>query len=237
MKLWVLLLMGLLLFAFFVIVRRWHDFSMLFTIAIGFAVNANIYNGITMPVYLGNIKFSIDSILYTGFTFTVIICAYEYGVRKAKILTSSTVAAVLLSAAIEFLAHLSSNGYSDAILINLFGYFSSSVGTVVGVWIALALYEKIKDRMNLYLLVTILVLVISIFNSAFYHAYYLFATGNVDGFGYIVLGSYLGKFYSIILGLIGFYINRHFWIPMGLMDKYQKNKKDDIEGQDDGTNK
>ena len=230
MKLWFLLLMGILLFAFFVFARRWHDFSMLFTIAIGFAVNANIYNGITMPVYLGDIKFSIDSILYTGFTFTVIICAYEYGVRKAKILTYSTIAAVLLSAVIEFLAHLSSNGYSTALLINLLGYLFSSIGTFVGVWLALIIFEKLNNRLNIYFLVFILVLVISICNSTCYHTYYLLATGNVAGFGYIVLGSYLGKFYSIILGLIGFYINRHYWIPIGLMDKYKANKKEDIEG-------
>ena len=164
MKLWFLLFLGIILFAFFVLVRRWHDYSMLFTIAIGFAVNANIYNGITMPVFLGNIKFSIDSILYTGFSFTIVICAYEYGVRKAKILTSSTIAAVLLSAVIEFMAHLSSNGYQTDYLINLFGYLASSVGTFLGVWFALFIFEKIKDKMNIYIIFILLILIIIIFN-------------------------------------------------------------------------
>ena len=221
MKLWFLLLLGIILFAFFVIVRRWHDYSMLFTIAIGFAVNANIYNGITMPVYLGDIKFSIDAILYTGFTFTIIICAYEYGIRKAKILTFSTIAAVLLSAVIEFMAHLSSNGYNTEYVINLFGYVSSSVGTFTGVWLALIIFKKLKDKVNIYLIFIILVLLISVFNSAFYHAYYILTTGNIDGFGYIVIGSYLGKLYALVLGLIGFYINTHYWIPLDLMDKYK----------------
>ena len=227
MKLWFLLFLGIILFAFFVLVRRWHDYSMLFTIAIGFAVNANIYNGITMPVFLGNIKFSIDSILYTGFTFTIVICAYEYGVRKAKILTSSTIAAVLLSAVIEFMAHLSSNGYQTDYLINLFGYLASSVGTFLGVWFALFIFEKIKDKMNIYIIFILLILIISIFNSAFYHFYYLVVTGNVDGFGYVVIGSYLGKLYALILGLAGFYINTHWWVPLDLMDKYKKEKVED----------
>ena len=231
MKFWFLLLLGIRLFAFFVIVRRWHDYSLLFTIAIGFAVNANIYNGITMPVYLGNIKFSIDAILYTGFTFTVLICAYEYGVRKAKILTSSTIAAVLLSAVIEFMAHLSSNGYETDYLINLFGYVSSSVGTFIGVWLALFVFDKIKDKINVYILFVILVLLISVINSMFYHVYYIIVTGNVEGFGYIVLGSYLGKLYAIILGLVAFYINTHYWIPLNLMDKYKKEKAED-DGND-----
>ena len=227
MKLWVLLLMGLLLFTFFVVVRRWHDFSMLFTIAIGFAVNANIYNGITAPVFLGNIKFSIDAILYTGFTFTIVICAYEYGVNKAKILTSSTIAAVLLSAVIEFMAELSSNGYDTNYLINLFGYVSSSAGTFIGVWVALHLFNRWNGKMNIYLMFVILIMIISVTNSAFYHLYYIFATGNVDGFGYIVLGSYIGKLFAIVLGLIGFYINTHYWIPLDLLDKYKKDETEE----------
>ena len=227
MKLWFLLVLGIILFAFFTLVRRWHDYSMLFTIAIGFAVNANIYNGITMPVILGNLKFSIDAILYTGFTFTIIICAHEYGIRKAKILTLSTIAAVVLSAVIEFMAHLSSNGYNVEYVINLFGYIASAAGTFVGVWLALSIYKKIRYNVNIYFILIILVLLISIINSAFYHAYYLLTTGNTDGFGYIVLGSYIGKLYAIALGLIAFYINTHFWIPLDLMDKYHEGKSEE----------
>ena len=196
---------------------------MLFTIAIGFAVNANIYNGFTAPVFLGNIQFSIDSILYTGFTFTIIICAYEYGVRKAKILTSSTIAAVLLSAVIEFFAQKSTNGRGGDYFINLLGYISSSLGTFIGVWVSLFVFEKMNNKkINIYIIMVLVVLLISIFNSAFYHIYYLIATGNFDGFGYIVLGSYIGKFYAIILGLFGFFINTHYWIPIDLKEKYQK---------------
>ncbi len=233
MKIWFLIIVAIILFAFFTVVRKWHDYSMLFTIAIGFAVNANIYNGITSPVFLGNIKFSIDAALYTGFTFTVIICAIEYGIRKAKILTSSTIAAVLLSAVIEFFARLSVNGYQQDIVIDLFGYFSSSLGTFVGVWISLYCLEKLqKKNVNTYLILTILVLLISVFNSMFYHIYYLLATGNVDGFGYVVLGSYIGKLFAVILGLIAFYINTHYWIPVNLINKYKKPKE---EGNTDGS--
>ena len=235
MKIWFLIIVAIILFAFFTIVRRWNDYSMLFTIAIGFAVNANIYNGITSPVFLGNIKFSIDAILYTGFTFTIVICAYEYGVKKAKVLTSSTIAAVLLSAVIEFFARISVNGYQTDILIDLFGYIASSFGTFVGVWVSLFCFQKLQEKkVNIYIILSMLVLMISIFNSLFYHVYYLLVTGNVHGFGYIVLGSYIGKFFAIILGLISFYINTHYWIPINLLDKYKKPKEeekiDGIEG-------
>ena len=136
-------------------------------------------------------------------------------------MTFSTIAAVLLSAVIEFMAHLSSNGYSTEYVINLFGYVSSSIGTFTGVWIALIIFKKLKDKVNIYLIFIMLVLLISIFNSAFYHLYYILTTGNIDGFIYIVIGSYLGKLYALVLGLIGFYINTHYWIPLDLMDKYR----------------
>ena len=232
MNIWFLCILGVVLFAFFVLVRRRYDYAMLFTIAIGFAVNANIYNGITMPVYLGNLRFSIDSILYTGFTFTIIICAHEYDVRRAKVLSSSTIAAILLSAVIEFFAKVSSNGYDISYLINLFGYVSSSFGTFIGVWIALFIYGKMKGKISIYFIMIILVTIISVINSVFYHTYYILVTGNVEGFGYIVAGSYLGKLYATALGLIGFYINTHYWIPLDLMYKYKKIKKGDLDERD-----
>ena len=73
MNIWILIGIAIFLFAFMTFARRWHDYSILFTIAIGFAVNANIYNSSTNPVYVGNIIFAIDSILYVGFTFSVLI--------------------------------------------------------------------------------------------------------------------------------------------------------------------
>ena len=160
----ILLLIGLLLFVFATFIRRWHDYVMLFTIAIGFAVNANIYNSITTPVMFGNFKLSIDAFLYTGFIFTVLVCANEYGTRKAKILTSSTIAAVLLSASIEFLSKVSSFEYTNQFLINLFGYVASTTGTFIGIWISLFIFEKLKGKVSVYLLFIIFVLIISVFN-------------------------------------------------------------------------
>ena len=111
MYIWILIGIAIFLFAFMTFARRWHDYSILFTIAIGFAVNANIYNSSTNPVYVGNIIFAIDSILYVGFTFSVLICVKEYGMKQAIVLTTSTIAAIIVSAAIELFAHISSDGY------------------------------------------------------------------------------------------------------------------------------
>ena len=221
MNIWFLVLIAFLSFAFIAFIRKWHDYSLLFTIAIGFAVNANIYNGITAPVVCGNIVFAVDSILYTGFMFTVIICAREYGVRKAKILTSATIAAILLSAVIEFFAKLSSVGYSYSLIVQLLSYFFSAIGTFAGVWLMLFIYKKFDEKnVNVYLNFTLCVLIASIVNSAVYYGLNALISGKIANFWWILAGSYIGKIVSILLGLLVYFINTHFWVPNDLKEKY-----------------
>ena len=220
MDLWFLAILGILFFALLTLCRRWYDYAILFTFAIGFAVNANIYNSVTVPVKFYNLIFAIDSILYTGFTFTVIICAKEYGIRKAKILTSSTIAAVLLSALIELAATISSNGFDALYFKQFFGYIASAVGTFIGIWVMLYIFDKLNNKnANIYLTFFICVLTSSIINSTIYYSYYLIAYQNTTNFLYILLGSYIGKLYAIILGLISYAINKNLWIPLDLKEK------------------
>ncbi len=225
MDLWFLALIGILFFSLLTFCRRWYDYAMLFTFAIGFAVNANIYNSSTAPVYFYKLVFSIDSILYTGFTFTVIICAKEYGVKKGKILTSSTIAAVLLSALIELFASISSSGFDVAFIKQFFGYVFSAIGTFIGIWVMLYIFEKLeKKNINIYLTLFMCVLISSIINSTIYYSYYLIVYQNTNDFIYVLLGSYIGKLYAIILGLISYSINKNVWIPLNL-----KNKEKELE--------
>jgi len=223
MDLWFLALLGILFFAILTFCRKWYDYAMLFTFAIGFAVNANIYNSMSTPVYFYKLVFSIDSILYTGFTFTVIICAKEYGIKKGKILTSSAIAAVLLSAIIELFAKISSYGYNIEFIKTFFGYIFSAIGTFIGIWVMLYVFEKmLNKKINIYLTFFICVLISSIINSTIYYAYALIIGNDNSNFIYILLGSYIGKIYAIILGLLSYCINRHLWIPNDL-------KKEEIE--------
>ena len=224
MGIWLWLIISILAFAFITIARRWHDYSVLFTIAIGFAINANIFNALTTPISFDVLIFSIDSILYTGFMFCVVVCAIEYGTRKAKILTSSAIAAILLSAVIEFLAKTSSNGFQTANLLNLCSYVFSAIGTFVGVWFMLWLYEKLKKKnINTYLNIIICILVSSILNSTIFYIFTILTTKN-EQIPYILLGSYIGKFFCIGLCLLSFFISTHIFIPNDLKEKYIKNK-------------
>jgi len=220
MDLWFLALVGIILFALLTLCRRWFDYSMLFTFAIGFAVNANIYNSLSAPVHFYKLIFAIDSILYTGFAFTVIICTKEYGAKKAKILTLSAIAAVLLSAVIELLAYISAFGFDIEYIKTFFGYIASAVGTFIGIWVMLYIFEKMMNKnMNLYLSVFICVLISSIINSSIYYGYALLTMIDHSKFIYILLGSYIGKLYAIVLGLISYAINRNLWIPKDLKEK------------------
>ena len=217
MDLWFLAILGILFFALLTFCRRWYDYAMLFTFAIGFAVNANIYNSVTTPVKFYSLIFSIDSILYTGFTFTVIICAKEYGIKKAKILTSSAIAAVLLSALIELSATISTNGFDVLYFKQFFGYVFSAIGTFVGIWVMLYIFGKLLEKnLNIYLIIFICVLTSSVINSTIYYSYYLIVYQNTTDFVNVLLGSYIGKIYAIILGLISYSINRNIWVPLDL---------------------
>lgn len=225
MGIWFLVLLAFIAFAFLTFVRKWHDYALLFTVAIGFAVNANIFNSGSTPVNLGGMIFAIDSILYTGFMFTVIICANEYGIRKAKILTSSTIAAILVSAVIEYFAKVSSFGYETGYLLHLSYYFFSVIGTFVGVWVMLYIFEKLEKRgTNIYINFLICVIVSSLINSAFYYGLGILVSGENMDIIATLAGSYIGKGFSCILGLVSFYISTHFWIPNDLKYKYGKNK-------------
>ena len=229
MGFWFWFVLAFLGFAFVTLIRKWHDYAMLYTIAIGFAINANIFNAFSAPIMCGELVFAIDSVLYTGFMFCVIVCAIEYGVRNAKILTSSTIAAILLSAMIELLAKISSNGYQSAYLISFLSYFFSAVGTFAGVWLMLFVYEKLKNKnVSNYLSIAICILISSIVNSTIFYAFTILSTNDIENLLYVLIGSYIGKFICIGLFLFSFFISTHWFIPNSLKEKYKKQKVAEI---------
>jgi len=232
MGIWFWLVLAFIGFTLITVIRKWYDQAMLYTIAIGCAINANIYNAITAPMYMGDIIFSIDSVLYTCFMFCVIVCAIEYGVRKAKIMTSATIAAILLSAVIEQLAKMSTNGFNSEYLVNLSGYVFSAVGTFAGVWLMLAVYDRqSKKEMNVYVNMINCLLISSIVNTTIFYIFTRLTADNTTTLTYMLLGSYLGKVFCIALSLLSFFINTHYYIPNNLKDKYPISKLKNIDNR------
>ncbi len=215
-------------FAFITFIRKWHNLALLYTIAIGYAVNANIFNGMTVPVDVGGIVFAIDSILYTGAIFAIIICAHEFSIRHAQILTSSTIAAILVSAVIEFMATISYQGYNTAVLTHFSGYVFSSIGTFVAVWLMLAIFKRLKKKgVNLYLNFALCVFFANVVNTAIYYGFLILTSGIVENMWCVLLGSLIGKVFSICLGLFGYFINEKFWIPNSV--KQQQLNEQNVE--------
>lgn len=226
MGIWFWFVLAVLGFVFITLVRKWHDYAILFTIAIGFAINANIFHALSAPIYWGSLIFSIDSILYTGFMFCVVICANEYGIRKAKILTSSAIAAILLSAVIEFLAKISTtSGFAPEYFTTMCGYVFSAVGTFLGVWLMLYVFEKLKAKnLNIYVNMIVCILIASIINSSVFYGFTLLIN-SIENFANIIVGSYIGKIFCIILCLLSYYVNTHYYIPNNLKEKYKPAKQ------------
>lgn len=226
-------LFSLFVFAGFCIARRWHDYAVLFTIAIGFAVNANIFNGGTAPITVGGFVFSVDSILYTGFMFAIMICAHEYGFKKARVLTYTSIAAILISAVIEIMANISAFGYQPEFLYAFLGYIFSAIGTFLGVWFMLAVYKILeKKKANEYFNFLVCILIASVINTTIYYMGTILVTGHLlDNMMPILLGSYIGKIFCILLCQIVFFVNTHFWVPNALKEKYQKMYEKQIEEQ------
>lgn len=225
MGFWFWFVLCFISFAFITLVRKRHDYAMLYTIAIGFAINANIFNASSTPILCGKLVFAIDSILFTGFMYCVIVCAHEYGVRNAKILTSSTIAAILLSAIIEFLAKTSATGFQSSYLIGLLGYLFSALGTFAGVWLMLFVYTALKNKKcNTYLNFVVCLLISSIINSSIFYIFTRITAEDTTTLPYMLAGSYIGKIFCIGLCLVSFFISTHWFIPNNLKEKYMINK-------------
>ena len=53
MGIWFWFILAFVGFAFITLIRKWHDQALLYTIAIGFAINANIFNAFSSPIQWG----------------------------------------------------------------------------------------------------------------------------------------------------------------------------------------
>ena len=224
MDVWFIGLVALLAFGIMTFIRRWNDYNFLFTMAIGFAINANLFTPLNAAVDFSVFRFSVSIVLYVAFVFCVLICIKEYGPKKGKALVSSTIAAIVFSGLIEFLAKISAYGYSHDILKNFLTYLYSSVGTLVATIVIIILMVKLKRKMNVYLLFTINVLLAVIIHGAIYFSLVLLTYRGMDRFINVVFGSMLATAICIILGLISYFINTHWWIPKRLHFRYKKKR-------------
>ena len=189
--------------------RKWIDIPTLLAVAIGCAVNANIFNPLTAPIYVGNLTFSIEIVLYTLFMYTIIVRILDYGYRDAKTMTFTSVAAIIISAFIELMANLMTKGFA-AETFKLFSYYLfSSVGTIIGVWIMVWITIVCrKKNISSYLIIPFAIIPSSIIHSIFFFGGMALVNWQLGVYtAYQALGTIIGKGVCILLSIFCYFIN------------------------------
>lgn len=216
MNITILIIIALLCFGATTVFRHISDSKTLISVAIGCAINSNIYNSVSMPIKFAGMVFGIDSVLYTLFMFTVIVKAKDYSIAEAKDMTISTIIAILVSALIEFSAVWSFSGIDRSELNRTASYLLSALGTFAGIWTMLWCFRIFEEKkINIYLTFAVGVIIASLINSSIYFCGIAVVQGDFSSIlSPALTGSYVGKLASTVLGLICYYINTKYLHPV-----------------------
>ena len=197
--------------------RKWLDVPTLIAVAIGSAVNANLFTSINNPIYIGELVFSMENILSVLFMYTVIVRILDYGYKQGRNMTITTIAAIIISALIELTAKLAYNGYSIETLKNFFIYLFSCIGSIAGVWVMVLITIGCRKKNVLSYLIILLALIAGlIVHSVFYYGgVALIEFDNIFNFNRL-LGAVILKLACILLAVFCYFINKKYLIPNNL---------------------
>ncbi|MBP5091647.1 MAG: hypothetical protein J6328_03715 [Bacilli bacterium] len=224
MSLLILIIATIACFGLLFFFRHFYDSMALISVAIGAAINANIYNSGNMPIEAGWIIFGIDSMLYSLFMFTIIYRAKDYSIPSAKSMTTSAVIAILISALIEMFARWSYNGHLDwdngKIII---GYVISAFATVVAVWVMLLIFKRMENKKRH----TLIEFVVCLFAASMIHS--LIYSGLLALISWEIpvhvlrrwVGSIITRLVSTGLGGLIYYLNNSYWKPRDLEIRFR----------------
>ena len=209
------------------LLRRWIDVPTLVAVAIGCAVNANLFHPFTAGVKVGPLTFSIEIVLYTLFMYTIIVRILDYSYKEAKTMTFTSIAAIIISAFIEFASFLMTEGNAlDA--FKLFStYLFSSIGTIVGVWVMvwITIHSR-KKNISPYLIIPFAIIPASLIHALFFYGGWFLVhqnTAEIEVLLYGALATVIGKLICIALSVFCYFINKKWWRPLNLIAKEEKN--------------
>ena len=219
-----LIIFMFLAFALTTLFRRWIDIPTLLAVAIGCAVNANIFNPLTAPIYLGPFTFSIEIVLYTLFIYTIMVRILDYGYNDAKRMTFTSIAAIIISAFIELVTKLMISGFSGQTFKEFSYYAFSSIGTILGVWVTIIIVIQFrKKNISSYLIIPIGMIAATIVHSIFFYGGYALVNWQLGVYtAYQALGTVIGKGVCILLSVLCYFINKKYWQPLNLIEKEEK---------------
>lgn len=205
--------------------RRWLDIPTLIAVAIGCAVNANIFNPLTSPIVMGPFTFSIEIVLYTLFMYTLVVRILDYGYKEGKRMTLTSVAAIIISAFIELMAVLMKNGFTMDAFKAFSIYLFSSVGTILGAWLMVWIAIKCRNKnISSYLIIPFAIIASTIVHSIFFYGGNALVNWQIGVYtAYDALGTVMGKAVCILLSIFCYFMNKKFWIPLNLIEKKETN--------------
>ena len=205
--------------------RRWIDIPTLIAVAIGCAVNANIFNPITAPIVVGPFTFSIEIVLYTLFMYTLVIRTLDYGYKDAKRMALTSVAAIIISAIIELMANLMTKGFVEQTFKDFSIYLFSSVGTIAGAWVMIWIAKRCREKnISDYLIIPFAIIASTIIHSVFFYGGRALVNWEIGVYtAYDALGTVIGKAICIGLSILCYFINKKFWPPLNLIEKADAN--------------
>lgn len=211
--------------------RRWMDIPTLLAVAIGAAVNANIFTPIFHPIEVGKFTFSMEIVLYTLFMYTIVVRILDYGYNDAKRMTFTSVAAIVISAFIELVARLADNVPADVAFKEFSYYLFSSVGTIIGVWVMVFITIKCRNKnISSYLIIPFAIIASSIIHSLFYYGGISLVEWRRGVYTlFMGLSAIMGKGVCILLAMLCYFINQKFWAPLSLEKKQEESNLEERE--------
>ena len=201
--------------------RRWIDIPTLLAVAIGCAVNANIFTPLNAGVQVGPFIFCIEAILYTLFMYTIVIRILDYGYKAAQRMALTSIAAIIISAIIEFVALVSYEGFSIDTVKTFSFYFLSSIGTILGVWVMILITIGCrKKNINNYIIIPLAIIPSGLIHSIIFYGGMALINWTIDENALaMILGAIIGKGVCIALSVFCYFINQKWWKPLSLVSK------------------
>lgn len=204
--------------------RRWVDIPTLIGVAIGCAVNANIFTPLKYPINVGPFTFSFEVVLYTIFMYTIVVRILDYGYQDAKKMTLTSVAAIIISAIIELFAEFAAQGFVEQVIKNFSIYLFSSMGTIFGVWVMVIITINCrKKKISSYLIIPFAIAASSLIHAIFYYGGVSLVQWQLGLYTLrMFLGAIVGKGACILLSILCYFINKKYWVPLNLVEKQRK---------------
>lgn len=210
MQILFLIITSLVCFGSFILAYHYYKSSGLYVYAIGGIIAANFYNIGTYPIQIGNFIFGIDSVVYSLFVFCAMVILFDYGERQLKELTYSSAAAIIFSGAIQFVSAWASFGLGTDIVWGFVSFVISAIATIIPVIASIFIYRKIKNKLNPYLILILLMIFIAVINSVIYFGFIACFGALPDSYLMVIVASYIGKAIALVFA-IGAYFVCNIW--------------------------